>query len=221
MFRTLLILIVTHMFLAPNVIAQEQETLDGYTLPGVSSNFYYDYSKNTKLFGMDGGMIADYNDGYIEFSASISFLRFVRIDGHTIYSLGLPVTLGLWEIGKLADNIFLGKDSTLSSLSQQERVGPFLMLFLLPNSVFRFRVTNSIRPTLSFSTEYLLYSNGGSSKGVLFTPRLGLTIYKREGNAGRYGWEIHVGRSMFWSFDNKNRATEFIVGITMFGYPID
>ncbi len=87
-------------FFPTHVFSQVSDTTDGYFFPGVSANFYYDYSENTKLFGMDASGIADFYGGTLEFNASISFLRFVKMDGQTIYSAGLPVTVGLWDCGQ-------------------------------------------------------------------------------------------------------------------------
>jgi len=199
--------------------AQELQSHDASNT--IMAETYYEYSSNTKRFAFNFGMLAKIPAANLEYGNSIGILQFVKADGETIYSLGLPVTLGLLGMARLANKVFLTQDSKDTTQSHRHRITAFHYLLMFPNSTYRYRLTNIIRPTLSMNTDYLLYKSGKSSRGLLFTPSIGVTLFGNWGTAGGRGINVYVGRSMFWSFDNERRGSAITFGINAFVSPLD
>lgn len=98
---------------------------------------------------------------------------------------------------------------------------PWRYALFAPNCRFRVRLAGGLKLLLATRTDYMLYRSGGTERGIIFTPQIGLDLSggRFGGQAGYGGISVSLGYRNWWKFDSENRSEGLTILVRLWGIP--
>ncbi len=207
--RNVALIIFGLVLFGSNANAYEQLTnANGYM------RFRFSYQPSRIVFGgMSFTTSQGYNDSTLEYSFAVGGVSWVnRNRGREITQFSFQGAYSLLSVGvmSLADVLFMPQreGSVLTS--------PLRYVLFAPVTTLRYQFKGSWLASFDSNTELLFVRSGGADRGILYTPSIGIGRHSPNDSFGRGGWNLTVGPTFFWNFDNRSSFDGWTFSIRLY-----